>query len=211
MRIKFYSKVMAWMLCAAMSCWSIAANAQPDPVVMLQSVADQMISGLKANKATLKTNPGYVYSLSRRLIVPRADLTEMSKRVLPPQTWNQATPSQRAQFQKEFTTLLVRTYGSALASYKDETIQFYPVRGGYAGKSSVKVDSQVIRSEGPSIPISYRLFYNGSQWKLYDLVVEGVSLLESFRSQFADKLSQGDIQSLIQDIAAHNSSNARRD
>ncbi len=180
------------------------AEAQSNPVDLLNSIANQVISELRAKQATLHSNPGLVYSLADRIMVPHADTVEMSKRVLPPRTWDSATPAQRAQFQKEFTTLLVRTYASALAEYRDQKVQFYPVRGGYAGKQDVKVDSQIIRNDGPAISVSYRLVLRGSQWKLYDLTVEGISMLESFRSQFADQLSQGNMASLLKTLRAHN-------
>jgi len=186
----------------------VAAANDDDPVSMLQSLADQMIANLKTNKATLKTNPTLVYSLARKIVVPHADLAEMSKRVLPPQTWNSATESQRSRFENEFTTLLVRTYASALADYTDQTVEFHPVRGGIVGKKTVRVDSQIIRSDGAPINVSYRLIRQGSAWLLYDMTVEGVSLIESFRSQFADKVSQGsDMAGLIQYISNHNAQN----
>jgi phospholipid transport system substrate-binding protein len=180
------------------------AFAAPDPVAMLESVANEMVAALKEHKATLRTNPSIVYSFANRIVVPHADLAEMSKRVLPPQTWENATPSQRSQFQAQFTNVLIRTYASALTDYQDQTVKFYPVRGGYAGKTSVKVDSKIIRSDGPSIPVNYRLVLEGSEWKLYDMSVEGVSLLESFRSQFADRLSQGNMDQLIKSLSNHN-------
>jgi phospholipid transport system substrate-binding protein len=198
---------IALILLLSFSSFSTASAAESGgPVGLLQSIADRMIAALKANKATLKTNAGLVYSLANRIVVPHADLNEMSKRVLPPKTWNQATPSQRAQFQRQFTIILERTYASALAEYNDETVHFYPVRGGYQGKTDVKVDSQIVRNDGPSISVSYRLKYRGGQWWLYDMTVEGISMLESFRSQFADKLNQEDMASLIRDLAAHNAS-----
>jgi phospholipid transport system substrate-binding protein len=177
------------------------------PVAMLESIADQMIAALQARKATLKTNPGVVYSIAYKIVVPHADLDEMSRRVLPPQVWQQATPAQRQQFKSEFTTLLVHTYASALAEYKDQTVKFYPARGS-DGQGAVRVNSQIIRNDGPSISVSYRLISRGSQWKLIDMTVEGVSLLESFRAQFADKLSQGgNMTSLLKDLSAHNRGN----
>lgn len=191
--------------------FNMNARAAEDPITMLQSLADQMIDGLKSNKASLKTNPSFVYSLARKVVVPHADLTEMSKRVLPPNIWNSASNRQKAEFEKEFTTLLVRTYASALSAYSDQTIKFYPIRGGINGKTNLKVDSQIIRSDGPAIPVSYKVLLNNSQWKVYDMLVEGVSLLESFRSQFSNKLSQGNIDSLTRDLATHNANNVKRD
>jgi len=204
-------KKFLWLVFSVLFLGLATANAASnDPVDMLRSVANQLIDSLKAHKTNLKSNPSLVYSLANKIVVPHADLTVMSQRVLPPRIWQQATPSQRSQFQSEFTTLLVRTYASALAEFNDQTVQFYPIRGGSAGKTNVKVNSQIIRSDGPSISVSYKLLLEGSEWKLYDMSVEGVSLLESFRSQFADKLSQGNIEVLIKDLQRHNSENSGR-
>lgn len=203
---KMMSRILTIFVFLFSTLWlTQALAADSAPVALLQSLSDQMINGLKSHQATLKTHPGYVYSLARRVVVPHADLDEMSKRVLPARTWMQATPAQRSEFKKEFTTTLIRTYASALAEYKDETVNFYPVRGGSG--NSVKVDSQIVRTDGPSISVSYRLINKGAGWKLVDMTVEGVSMLESFRSQFADKLNSEDMGSLIKDISTHNSAN----
>lgn len=180
-----------------------ADSADNAPTALLKSLAAQMIAGLKENQATLKTHPQLVYTLAERIVVPHADLDEMSKRVLPAATWMGATRAERAHFQSVFAKTLIRTYASALAEYKDETVQFYPLRGGIQG-STVQVDSQIIRTDGPSIAVSYRLIQRGGKWRLYDMIVEGVSMLESFRSQFADKLSRENMSALSNDIAAHN-------
>jgi phospholipid transport system substrate-binding protein len=197
-------RVMVVSVAFVLFAYSVFAFAEQSPVDLLKSLADQMIHALKENKASLKSNPSLVYSFANRIVVPHADLEEMSKRVLPPNTWRQATPDQQRRFKKEFTSLLVRTYASALSDYTNEIVEFYPVRGGYEGKSNVQVNSKIIRSDGPSVPVSYRLVRKGSSWMLFDMSVEGISLLESFRSQFADKLSQGNMEGLIQQLAAHN-------
>lgn len=174
------------------------------PVEVLRNVANQMIADLKSHEVTLKSNRQYVYSLAYRLVVPRVDIDEMSRRVLPPRTWAEATADQRAAFERQFVALMVRTYASALASYTDQTVEFYPIRGGYAGKRTVEVNSRIVSSSGaPPINVRYRLI-NSNGWKLYDMSVEGVSVLESFRSQFADLLSQGDITALTKRLATHN-------
>lgn len=180
------------------------ASIQSDPVALLQYIADNMISGLKSHQATLKTKPQIVYSLAYRYVVPYADLSEMAKGVLPPNIWKSATPAQRMQFQKEFTTTLIRTYASALASYSNQTVRFYPVRGGYAGRRSVDVNSEITSPENSSIQVSYHLIRIGSAWKLYDLSVEGVDMLDSFRSQFSDILASGNMEQLLQRMSQHN-------
>jgi phospholipid transport system substrate-binding protein len=175
-----------------------------DPVDLVSSLADKMIASLKSRQATLKNNPKLVYSLAYKIVIPHADLDEMSQRVLPPQTWKNASSRQQAEFKQEFTHLLVQTYASALANYKDQTVRFYPVRGSIAGKNVITVNSQIIRSDGPPVSVSYRLHLQGSHWKLYDMTVEGVSLLQSFQEQFRQKLSQGNMAQLLQDLRQHN-------
>lgn len=181
-----------------------AAAMQGNPVALLQYIANNMIKQLKINKATLKTKPQTVYRLAYQYVVPYADLPEMSRRVLPPAIWNSSTSAQRMQFQKEFTTLLIRTYASALTSYEDQVVQFYPVRGGYQGLNNVEVSSEITGSN-TNVHVTYRLLRIGSVWRLYDMSVEGVSLIDSFRSQFADILSQGDMNLLLKRLARHNS------
>lgn len=198
--------LLAIFMVAVTPLW--AAADKNDPVQLLSSVADQMIGALNEQKVTLKTNPAVVYSLANKIIVPHADLDEMSQRVLPPNVWQQSTPAQRKQFQHEFTNVLVRTYASALASYSDQTIKFYPVRGGAAGKSRVQVDSNILQSNGPAIAVSYFVIRRGNIWKLYDMNVEGVSMLQSFRSQFADQLVRGNMEDLIKALTRHNQQKA---
>jgi phospholipid transport system substrate-binding protein len=203
MRInKWICGVVAIMI-GWMSVVSVAqASVQSDPVGLLKYIADNMINQLKVNKATLKTKPGIVYNLAYKYVVPYADLPEMSKRVLPPKVWNSATASQRAQFQSEFTKLVIRTYASALTSYQDQQVRFFPVRGG-AG-NSVEVKSEITSSNSSPISVSYRLLRTGSGWKLYDMSVEGISLISSFRSQFSDILANGDMNDLLARLSKHN-------
>ena len=181
-----------------------SAAIQSNPILLLQYIANNMIAGLKANKATLKSKPQIVYRLAYQYVVPYASLSEMSKRVLPPAVWNHATPDERARFQKEFTTTIIRTYASALTSYQDQTIRFFPIRGQYQHAGTVEVMSEIESSESSSVRVSYRLIRMGNVWRLYDMSVEGVSMLESFRAQFSSILSQGNMSQLLQKMAAHN-------
>lgn len=183
--------------------YSQSTAVQSDPVALLRYIADNMIAGLKNNQATLKSKPQIVYRLAYQYVVPYANLPEMSRRVLPPQVWNQATAAERAQFQKAFTTLLIRTYASALSSYQNQSIQFYPVRGGYQGASTVEVSSDITSSDRDPIRVTYRLVRTGNVWRLYDMSVEGVSLIDSFRSQFSNILAQGNMAKLLQQMNQH--------
>lgn len=197
--LTFFIMVFGWL---ALITSNVQAASGGDPVGMLQGIADNMIAGLKQNKATLKTKPGIVYNLAYRYVVPFADLDLMSQRVIPPQVWNSASPAQRAQFKKEFTRTLIRTYASALTSYEDQTIRFFPVRGGQG--NTVEVKSVISGSQGDPISVTYRLVRSGGGWKLLDMSVEGVDMLDSFRSQFADILSAGSMDELLRRMTSHN-------
>lgn len=205
MRIFNYLSILFLVFFTSLVALTLEAKAaanQSDPVALLQYVANNMIAGLKANKATLKSKPQIVYNLAYQYVVPYADLDLMSKHVLSPRTWNSSTTVQQAQFKKEFTTTLMRTYASSLTDYQDQTVKFYPPRG--ASGNSVVVQSEIISSGNSPIHVSYRLIRSSGGWRLYDLSVEGVSMLESFRSQFADILSQGNMGQLLARMAGHN-------
>ena len=193
--------VLSFLMISFSWLMAVTSYAQSDPVAMLQNVANEMIDGLRANKATLKTKPEIVYNLAYRYVVPHADMALMVKRVLSPTIWNSATPAQRKQFQKEFTNTLIRTYSSALTSYQDQTVRFFPVRG---GGDVVEVKSEIESSTTQPIEVSYSLVRAGGVWRLVDLSVEGVSMLESFRAQYADILSQGNMSTLLQRMSSHN-------
>lgn len=196
-------KIFPTFLTIIVACFiCFSSYAQQDPVNVLQNIADNMIAGLKANKATLKTKPQIVYGLANKFVVPHAALPEMAKHVLPRQTWNHASPRQREAFEREFTTTLIRTYASALTSYRDQTIHFYPPRG--RSSSTIEINSEITGSSMQPVHVSYRLIQANGSWKLFDLSVEGISMLESFRSQFADILSQGNMELLLQRMAGHN-------
>lgn len=195
-------------VCLLLFCFA-CAYAVSSPVDMLKSVSDQAINELKANRASLKSNKSVVYRIINGILLPHIALDDMARVALGRTAWTNATPAQRSEFTKEFTTLMVRTYSSALAAYTDETVRFYPLREDYQNKNHVQVDSTIIRETGPSVSVKYRVVLRGGQWKVYDITVEGISILESFRSQFADELSQGNLNDLLNRLKQHNQENAQ--
>lgn len=173
--------------------------AQVSPIPMLETTAEQIVTTLKQNKANLKSNPQVIYQAVQQHLVPHVDVSGMSRSVLGRQAWNKASTDERKQFASAFTRLVIRTYASPLSEYTDETIKFQPVRGSLASRF-VRVNSIIVRSNGQNIPLSYSLVSKNGAWKIYDLSVEGVSLLQSFRSQFADALRSSSMQDLIKQM-----------
>ncbi len=197
-------KVKLWILLLA--CFCGIAVAASSPVSMLQSTSDEMIAALQKNRSRLKSNPAYAETLARNILLPHADIPTMSRLALGRNVWTQATPAQRRDFMNQFTTLMIRTYASAFAAYTNEKVKFLPIRGGVGNKQRVQVNSLILQQGGPSIPVSYRLVLRKGQWKVYDITVDGVSMVRSFRSQFANEMSQGGMTGLLAAMKKHNAS-----
>ncbi len=174
-----------------------AVFAQSSPVPMLENSASQILSSLKQNKGAIKSNHQIVYQAIEQHLLPIVDVTGMSRSVLGREAWNKATPMEKKEFMQAFTQLVIRTYATPLAEYSSETIKFLPVRGASADAKFMRVNSIISRPNGQDIPLSYNLVSKNGQWKIYDLSVEGVSLLQSFRSQFGDVLHNSSMKELI--------------
>lgn len=182
------------------------ALAVESPITVLDNIAKRVLSDLKSNRHRLHTSPQVTYSIVRRDLIPHVDVYGMSRSVLGRSVWRAANAQQRKRFTKEFTNLVIYTYAGALKDYSNETIQFYPIRGGYQGRRYLTVNSLVVRTKGRNIPMSYSVVLKGSTWKIYDMSIEGVSLLQSFRSQFATDLRTQGLERVIQRMADKNSS-----
>lgn len=176
-----------------------AIAAQSSPVPMLENSASQILETLKQNKATLKTNHQIIYQAIEHYLLPNVDVSGMSRSVLGREAWNKASAVERKAFTQAFTQLVIRTYASPLAEYSGETVKFLPLRLS-AETRFIRVNSVISRPNGQTIPLSYNLVSKNGEWKIYDLSVEGVSLLQSFRTQFGDVLHNSSIQDLITEM-----------
>jgi phospholipid transport system substrate-binding protein len=199
------------MLTFMIGLFSLQCYAQSSPIDMLQNTSDQMLAELKTNKATLKSNPKKVFDIVNRILLPRIDMTTMSKSVVGRNAWNTASAQAQQTFIKEFTELLIRTYASAIASYSNQSVQFFQVRGGWQGQQQLQVNSQINQPNGPPIPMSYRLMLQGNQWKVVDISVDNVSIVQNYRAQFANDLNQGGLASLNTKLSQHNDQLAAQD
>jgi len=200
-QIKLFSFLSLWLVT------QFIYAAQPSPLPMLQQSANSILKVLDENQSELKKDNSIIYKSVKRYLLPNVDVYGMSRSVLGRNAWRKASKSQRQAFANQFTQLVIRTYASPLAEYDGEKIKFYPIRGGY-NKRFVSVKSMIIRPSASNIPLAYSLIYKKGQWKIYDISVEGVSLLESFRSQFAQQLQHASINALIKKMQQHNQKQA---
>ncbi len=194
-----------WLIVSLFCLVSLSALAITSPLTMLQTASDQMITQLQQNKGQLKADPSIIHRIVNQTILPHIDVDAMCRAVLGRTVWTSATLQQQAAFKQQFTTMVINTYSSALSSYNNETVKFFPIRGDTSGQSQVQVKSQIMQPDGPPIPVNYLLNWQNNDWKVYDFSVEGVSMVNSFRSQFASDLAQPNgLDNLIQKMAQHN-------
>ncbi|MFY7697428.1 MAG: MlaC/ttg2D family ABC transporter substrate-binding protein [Legionella sp.] len=173
--------------------------AASSPVPILEKAANQIIVTLKEHQSQLKSNHELIYRAVEKNLLPIVDINGMARSVLGRRGWTIATAQEKKEFTQQFTRLVIRTYANPLAEYSGEVVKFMPLRGEINGRFT-RVSSVIIRSNGQNIPLNYSLVLNNGQWKIYDLSVEGISLLQSFRSQFGQLLNNSNMKNLISEM-----------
>lgn len=178
------------------------ANAEIAPDALVKQTAEDVLTSLKTDKDVQAGNQKKVYAIAEEKILPNFDFDRVCRMVLG-KNWKSATPEQQAGFQKEFRSLLLRTYASALGKYRDQVIEYKPFHA-EAGASNATVKTQIVQPGGQPIGVDYSLAKADSGWKVYDIVIEGVSLVTNYRSQFSNEIRQNGLDSLIKKLAEKN-------
>lgn len=176
------------------------------PDVMLKQTSDEVIAVLKEKGEQLKEDPDLVYGLVHEYILPHLDEVTIAKLALG-KNWRIASREQKLEFINEFRDLLIRTYGKSLSEFSDQEINYFPVRM-EEGEDKVVVKSEVIQPGGPPIPVSYRLRIKDDAWKVYDLSIDGVSLVTSYRGTFDQEVRKGGIEGLLKYLKDKNTDKA---
>lgn len=176
--------------------------AAQSPRELVKETSEQMLNKLKQEQAVIKTNPERIYELVNKIVLPHFDFDYMSQLVLG-KYWRRASEQQRQDFTEEFKQLLVRTYATSLNEYTDQEVTFLPFREG-SDKNEAQVRTEVEQPGSFPIPIDYRLHLNSDEWKVFDVVIDGVSLVTNYRTSFAKEIRQGDLDSLIETLQQRN-------
>ena len=185
-----------------------AADEAPD--VLVKRLSDEVLGAIKADKTLQSGDTSRLIALVDAKVMPHVNFARMTASAVGP-AWRQATPEQRQRLQEEFKLLLVRTYAGALSQVSDETISMKPARGAPAD-NDVIVRTEV-RGRGDPIQLDYRLERTpgqGAGWKIYNLNVLGVWLVETYRSQFTQEVNAKGIDGLIASMAERNRANAAK-
>ena len=180
-----------------------AADEAPD--ALIKRVSNEVLDTIKADKSVQAGDMAKVLSVVESQIMPNVDFTRMTASAVG-RTWRQASPEQKKRLQDEFKTLLIRTYSGALTQVKEQTISMKPLRSA-AADTEVIVRTEVL-GRGDPIQLDYRMEKVASGWKIYDLNVLGVWLVENYRTQFAQEINAKGIDGLIASLTQRNKTNA---
>jgi phospholipid transport system substrate-binding protein len=209
--LRFFKRLAALLMLAAGALSAGSACAQDEAAdVFVKRMSTEVLDVIKADKSMRGGDIAKVVALVDTRIMPHVDFQRMTASAIGP-GWRQATPEQQKRLQEEFKILLVRTYSGALSQISDQVIALKPLRAGPEDKEVV-VRTEV-RGSGEPIQLDYRLEKTpgqGTGWRIFNINVMGVWLVETYKSQFAQEINAKGVDGLIESLAARNKSNAKK-
>jgi phospholipid transport system substrate-binding protein len=165
------------------------------PDALVKGLSSEVIAEVRRDRTIQAGDGAKIAALIETKIVPHFDLRRITQLAVG-QGWRRATPEQQERLMQEFKTLLVRTYSGALASYRDQEIEFRPLRAA-AGDTEVTVKSLIRQKGAEPIAVEYDLARVGAQWKIFDVRLGGISLVATYRSSFAEEVRNNGVDGLI--------------
>ncbi len=198
-------RMIPWLAAGLLTVGSVASYAQAGkaPDALIKEVSTDVLDAVRADKSIKQGDVTKVIALVDTKVMPHVDFQRMTASAVG-RYWRQATPDQQKRLQDEFKILLVRTYSGALAQVQDQTVELKPMRNA-AADTEVVVRTE-IRGRGDPVQLDYRLEQTPGGWKIYDVNVLGVWLVENYRNSFSQEISSGGIDGLIGKLAARNKS-----
>lgn len=195
-------KRLLWIVCAVVLLGASSVAGADEATDLVKKTSERMLKALESKRAQIDANPRIIYSLVDQILVPNFDFKRITQGAVG-KNWRQASAEQQAALTEEFQQVLVRTYATSLLKYSGEEIRYLPEKPG-SRKGTVKVLTQVREGGAPPIPIQYSLYQKGSKWLVYDVEIDGVSLVSNYRSSFAAQVRSGGIDGLIQSLKQKN-------
>ncbi len=179
---------------------AVAQSAAPDALV--KSLSNDVLDAIRKDKSLQGGDIAKLQKLVDEKILPYVNFEKMTQLAVG-RGWRQASPDQRAALTREFRTLLVRTYSGAVSQVRDHQVQLRPMRA-QPGDSDVVVRTNVVAERGEPIQLDYRLEKSDAGWKIYDVNILGVWLVENYKNSFASEINQNGIDGLIKSLTERN-------
>ncbi|BAW80982.1 toluene tolerance protein [Candidatus Nitrosoglobus terrae] len=170
---------------------------------LVRQTSDRLLKTVKAHQKELDDHPDRIYSIVENIVVPHFDFWRVAQLALG-KYWRQATLEQRQRFTNEFRVLIVRTYSVALLKYSEQKVHYLPIRGSAEANDTI-VRLEIQPGEGsPSILMNVHLYNKNGSWKIFNVAVDGVSLVTNYRADFASQIRNGGLDQLIEKLAEKN-------
>ena len=196
--------IYRWLVLLFAASLALTAQAQEAPDVLVKRVAEDVLQTIRGDKDLQSGNQAKVKQLIESKLAPNFDFTRMTALAMG-KNWRSATPEQQKILIDEFRTLLVRTYSGALSNYRDNTMDYAPLRMN-PGDSEVIVRTSVRRPGQAPVQIDYSMAKTPDGWKAYDVIVAGVSLVTNYREEFNNAVRDGGVDGLLKTLTAKNKS-----
>ena len=177
-----------------------------DPQIVVKQTADEIFQKISSQKETLKTSPEKLYEIVYEVIAPKFDLVSISKWILGKKVWKMASEEHRQQFMEEFRSLLVRLYARSLLDHSGNEIEYLGTESTSSPNLAV-VKTKFQLTESSVLLINYRMYRKENTWKVLDVVVDGISLVSTYRASFADEIKSKGLEGLIDTLKERNEKN----
>ena len=193
------------LLLLALNAWAgVPAHAQAvvAPDALARSVTDEVLKIIRSDKDLQAGNPKKVAELIEAKVAPHFEFTSMTRLAMG-RNWSQTSPEQKKALTQEFRMLLIRTYTTAFTQYKDQAIEYRPLKLA-PDETDVVVKSLIKQPSGQPVTVDYRMEKTGGGWKVYDVKIEGISLVENYRNTFNSEVQRTGIDGLVKSLAERN-------
>jgi phospholipid transport system substrate-binding protein len=205
MHKKFASLVIAVL---GLALFSTLARASEAPDELVRRSTNEILAAIKADKDLQAGNQAKIEKLAEEKVLPYFNFARMTQLAVG-RNWRDANDAQKKTLIDEFRNLLIRTYSTSLSQFRNQTIDVKPLKVA-AADTEVVVKTQVNQPGGQPIPIDYSLEKAANGWKVYDVLIDGVSLVTNYRSSFNTEIQKSGIDGLIKSLADRNAKNAAK-
>ncbi len=191
------------ILAIVFAIYALGASAEVvPPDVLAKNTTNEVLRIVKQDKEIKRGNSKKILELVEQVILPNFDFRQMTQLAVG-KNWGKATPEQQEDLVNEFRTMLVRTYSASLSSVADYRVEFKPIKLG-AGDVDVTVNTEVSKPGAPPIPIDYRMEKKDAGWKVYDVLVDNVSMVTVYRNSFNSEVRKGGVEGLLAALSRRN-------
>ena len=197
------NKIIALWMGVLLACVSLGVRADtPEPEALIRNTVDEVLAIVKRDKDIQTGNTKKVIELVDAKVLPHFNFTRMTKLAVG-KNWRNATLEQKKVLEIEFRNLLVRTYTTAFTTYKDQEVEVKPLKMANDA-TDVTVKTFILNKGKPPLPVNYDMEKTAHGWKVYDLSIEGVSLVTNYRGTFAEQVQKSGIDGLIKTLVENN-------